>query len=326
MNTVINAIAFFGECMVEHRTDGTSYFGGDTFNTAWYLTSLLQQTSLPKPAVKYATAIGHDQHSQRFQTLLAQVGIGCDLVVTHPSKTMGTYWIKLAQNGERSFEFAREQSAARVYFKSNELFSNALNTKAVDAIYLSGISIAILCEEQLTYLLELLTRFKQQGGMVFFDNNYRASLWHGRKPQSAYLAVMNLANIAFLTLDDEFAIYGTRTLDEALTCHQNSKEQLLIIRQGPLPCVIKKPHSHELIYVAAEQLHEQCIVDTCAAGDAFAAGFLAQWLVCERQASDAIRRAAQFAHKVAAEVIQHHGALIAPHLLPTLDSEEVISA
>ncbi|BBN81194.1 2-dehydro-3-deoxygluconokinase [Pseudoalteromonas sp. A25] len=326
MTTSIHSMVFFGECMVEHRADGTSYFGGDTFNTAWYLVSLLNAVGLSKPKIKYATAIGQDAQSQQFQTLLAHMGIGCDLVVTHQYKTMGKYWIKLTQNGERSFEFEREQSAARAYFKSHEPLSEALNAKSIDAIYLSGISLAILCSEQLTYLLELLKRFKAQGGIVIFDNNYRASLWHGRKPQSAYLALMALANIAFLTLEDELAIYAKHTLDEVLTVYQNTNEQLVIIRRGPLPCVIKPSNSHELLYVAPEQLHAQSIVDTCAAGDAFAAGFLAQWLVRDLLAHDAIERAAQFAHKVAAEVIQHHGALITPHLLPSLLGEEVSGA
>ena len=72
------------------------------------------------------------------------------------------------------------------------------------------------------------------------------------------------------------------------------------------------------------------ITDSSGAGDAFAAGFLAFWLTGCRQQFDAslaqqanfllAQQAARAGHQLAAAVVQQHGALLAPALLPDLSA------
>lgn len=43
---------------------------------------------------------------------------------------------------------------------------------------------------------------------------------------------MALADIAFLTDEDEYAVYGTANVDEIIAEHQKQSSQLLVIRQA----------------------------------------------------------------------------------------------
>ena len=312
-------LVFFGEAMIEHRVDGSRHFGGDTLNTAWYLAQLMNHQTHPLAQLFYATAIGTEPSSLAFKHLLKKVKINPVLLIQHQEKEIGKYWLTTDEAGERYFRYQRDDSAAKYYFTLDEPLTAQLLHKQVDMIYLSGISLAILSEPQLRHLIHALKVFKKQGGQVFFDNNYRPELWQNRHAPPWYLAVMALADIAFLTVQDELDVYGLRDLKDIVPFHlkQPSSPGLFILRRGKQPCLAYRKagdywHSSPAIALDTEQ-----IVDTCAAGDAFAAGVLAMFL---RQAP--LENAIAFGHRVAAEVIQHYGALINPECLPRLDSEE----
>ena len=316
-----NSIVFLGECMVEHRVDGDVFFGGDSFNTAYYLSQLIASQSEKPIQIYYATAIGTDNQSEMLKALMTQSVMQLDFVERHPTKTLGQYWVDVSDSGERSFRFDRQNSAARDYFSLSRKLLTALETKQVDAIYLSGISLAILDEKQRAVLINALHQFKAKGGFIYFDNNYRPALWQSISPIHDYFSLMALADIAFLTNDDEYAVYGTQSVSDIIDLHFKGKSsrQTLVIRQGAEPCVIQEVGKDALLYVAAQQLAQKQVVDTCAAGDSFAAGFLAAMLFGRDTQS-----AAHFAHKVAASVIQQHGALIPTHFLPKLSNQECL--
>ncbi|NUZ10980.1 sugar kinase [Pseudoalteromonas sp. McH1-7] len=319
MKSMIKRIVFFGECMVEHNADGVTAFGGDTFNTAWYLAQLLRQVKHDEITVSYATALGTDGASADLTAMLSAAHINQDYIIVTPESRLGEYWISLDNNGERRFTFARDKSPVKAYFNRDQRLIQALQDKQVDAIYLSGVSLAILCDSQRRCLFQALAMFKEAGGMIFFDNNYRQALWPSSEAKQSYLALMPLVDIAFLTDEDEYAVYGTQGVNDIISLHQqrSMQPQILVIRQGAKPCLLVSSNDTPVIYIAAQHIKPAFILDTCGAGDAFAGGFMAQWLL-----GTELRSAARFAHRVAAKVIQHHGALIPEHLLPSLETQE----
>ncbi|WP_105168695.1 sugar kinase [Pseudoalteromonas sp. T1lg23B] len=320
MNVQIKKVVFFGECMIEHRADGNVFFGGDTFNTAWYCQHLCAQLAHAPVAIYYASAIGAtSQEESAFRQLLVQNAINDDFLLIHPHRNMARYWVSHDQFGERRFRFDRANSAARDYFELDETLSEALTHGSIDAVYLSGVSLAILPASHRSYLIDKLRKFKRHGGTVIFDNNYRPSLWECVDPQRDYLALMAMADIAFLTDDDEYALYGTSNTKEIIELHarQQSDRQLLVVRQGAAPCVLYCSETKTCIEVPAYPLEPKVVVDTCAAGDAFSAGFLIYFLL-----ENDLVASATFAHHLAGVVIQHQGALISPTLLPNLLEQE----
>ncbi|WP_440053141.1 sugar kinase [Pseudoalteromonas sp. T1lg65] len=311
----IKRIVFFGECMVEHRANDTKSFGGDTLNTAWYLRQLIRRQTQQNMDIYYATAIGKEHASLQLLAMLANSGINSEFVQIHPSKQLGEYWVSLDEEGERHFRFNRQDSAARRYFALAQTLTEALIAGSIDAIYLSGISLAILSPVHRNDFIEALHKFKRHGGIIIFDNNYRAVLWQDTSPVPWYLALMALADVAFLTDEDEYAVFGTQSVDRIIALHSDNHDyktpQLLVIRQGAKPCIVFNNQGKQQLSVASLKLEESQIIDTCAAGDAFAAGFLLGLFNHQ-----SLRSCALFAHQIAATVISQHGALIDESLLP----------
>lgn len=112
MRTLPNTILCIGECMVEMspNEDGsfTKGYAGDTFNTAWYLKGELPNTW----RVSYLTALGNDTASNQMVDFMNASGVSTEYVGRLTNKTAGLYMIHLNE-GERSFSYWRENSAAR---------------------------------------------------------------------------------------------------------------------------------------------------------------------------------------------------------------------
>lgn len=333
----MTSIIFFGECMIENHSPSSTkninntkphnelFFGGDTLNTAIYfarVTSINSASVKPthKSNVYYATGVGIDNKSQCLLSYWQSEGINLTLINKVADKTLGQYQIKNNAQGERQFIYQREDSAAKYYFQQDtSALSQLLTSKTVDYFYFSGISLAILSIEDCEQLFDLLQVFKNKGGKVVFDNNYRSVLWENRDPLPFYQQAMQLANIAFLTDEDEYALYGKYSMnnnaDSIINHYINQRMNNnieIVIKQGSDPCLIKQIYSSPadsnkktLFSIKAECIHDSKIIDTCAAGDAFSAGYLAQRIAGENEETSA-----EFAHKLAGRVIQFSGAII----------------
>jgi len=295
-------IIFFGECMIEGEQSEPLRFGGDSLNSALYL-ARTTNSSLIK--VLYATALGDDNESEQLLTSWSSENIDTSLVVNVGGRSPGRYQIKTSANGERSFIYQRDYSAAKLYLKyAIELLKCQLQSGEIDYFYFSGISLAILSEEDRQKLFSLLSDYKKQGGQVVFDNNYRPTLWQNQDVKAQYHQALLLADIALLTDEDEYAIYGGMAdIETILNRLASYSIDEIVIKQGNKPCIVKFRGCQ--VSVNSYAVEADQIVDTSAAGDAFAAGYLAK-----RLNEDSILSAVQFAHQVAARVIQYSGAII----------------
>jgi 2-dehydro-3-deoxygluconokinase len=301
-------VVAFGECMLELQGQafGTMQqtFGGDTLNTAVYLARCGRAQGL---RVSYATALGDDGLSAGMLQRWREEGLQLDAVRIIPGRLPGLYLIEVDAQGERRFSYWRDQAAARAYFECED-GSTPLEQQAqagdIDALYFSGISLAILPRAGRERLLALARRMRERGAMVVFDNNYRPRLWADvAKAREAFAAAYAQASIALVTLDDEQALWGEpvaqrqleRTL--AMACAE------LVVKRGAAPTLLR------LAGAAVQHLPTEPVarvVDTTAAGDSFAGAYLAA-----RLRPPAARDAVVKGQRLAACVIQHPGALVA---------------
>ena len=296
--------AAIGECMLEVQANGFGpavfSYGGDTFNTAVYLRRCSSPAEID---VSYATGLGTDQLSQSLFKEWQGLGLKLDEVEYIEGRLPGLYLIETDNHGERTFHFWRENSAARAYFQAPQtaLEKHAAN---LDCLYFSGISLAILDTPSRLRLFALLNRAKSNGCRVVFDNNFRPKLWPDRKlAQNVYLEAFASCHTAMITLDDHQAVFECASLDDALAHAQGLAIPEVVIKRGADPTLVRQELSSEWLHIPTQEVEQ--VVDTTAAGDSFAAGYLSRRL-CGNNAENA----ATFGNALAAKVIQYRGALI----------------
>lgn len=302
-------IGFFGESMLEiGGSPLKKSFGGDVLNTAIYLSRLsqfakVQETSTKLPLdINYITAMGPDSISQQLVAQWQQEGINTQWVVTVPDKKPGLYVIENTADGDRVFHYWRDDSAAKYYFQNaSSPLEIALEQKALDIIYISGSSLAILSQTHRKHFIKLLQAFHAAGGKIIFDNNYRQQLWAADVARDCYLEILPLTDMAFLTDTDEEQVFGSDDADVIVQRCVGLGVKEIVIKRGIKPCVVYSGDG--AITVPVNSVAR--VVDCCAAGDSFAAGYL-----FERLRGGSVRQAAEAGHKLAAQVIQYAGAII----------------
>lgn len=309
-------IAIIGECMVELALKDAQPpqlgFGGDSLNTAVYLARQLSQSAV---SIYYVTALGQDPFSAQMLAHWQQEGINTDLVQQLPDKLPGLYSIVTDEQGERSFYYWRNDAAARYLLKTADSAAIVQQLVGFDYLYLSGISVAILDHASRETLYQLLADFKQQGGKVIFDNNFRPRLWESiASAREVYQQILSFTDIAFLTLDDETALWADDSAPQSAVDAVIARTQAygvaeIVIKRGADSCIIAQGEQRS--EAAANRIAADKVIDTTAAGDSFSAGYLAA-----RLSGESAEQAAQQGHRLAGTVIQYRGAIIPPEAMP----------
>ena len=281
-------VACVGEAMIELAMAGeVPQLGvaGDTLNAAIYL-----KRAAPALDVAYVTALGDDPFSDRIAAFIAGEGLDTSRIARLTGQTPGLYAITTDAAGERSFTYWRSTSAAR------QLFANGYGAlDGVDAVYLSGISLAILPESR---RWELLEQIKRRAIRLIFDSNYRPRLWENAEAaRTTVAAYWSAADICLPSLDDEMALF--KQDEEAVVARFQDLGADGALKRGALgPLCLRGT-------VRQPYLSATNVIDTTAAGDSFNAGYLAAHWSGVGQA-----KALRAGHDLAMRVVAHRGAIL----------------
>jgi 2-dehydro-3-deoxygluconokinase len=286
-----------GEVMVELSGAGEGLwrmgFAGDTYNTAWHLAALR-----PGWRVAYGTRLGPDPMSQAALAAMAEAGIATDWVQRDPVRSIGLYLISL-RDGERSFAYWRDTSAARLLADDDAWLNAALGW--AEAIYFSGITLAILAPEARGRLLAALGRARAGGARIAFDPNLRPRLWESAASMRATIeAAAAEAELCLPSFEDEAAAFG-----DACAAATAARYAGLGVRE----VVVKNGDGQPALWVGGAALPAPAPprvepVDTTGAGDSFNAAYLAARLG-GAEASQALAAG----QALSALVVLHAGAL-----------------
>jgi len=296
----VKRIYLFGECMVELIQSSTDEmhqsFAGDVYNTAVYLKRAFDQID-----VGLVTAIGADNMSQRMLDKFAQEQINCDFVFQSENYLPGLYSIETDEQGERSFAYWRNNSAARQVMQFiDESIVDKLSDG--DIFFFSGISIAVVDSNYNAALWKMITELKFKGVKIVFDPNYRAVLWDS--PQEAkdqFEFAFSLADIVLPSVDDFSRLYQISSAEEVQRYFESYTLKELIIKNGEkgIDVVVDGTVEH----FKNEPVKK--VVDTTSAGDSFNGLYLGS-----RAVGMNIKKSIELASKSAAYVIQHKGAIV----------------
>jgi 2-dehydro-3-deoxygluconokinase len=293
-------IVCIGEVMIEMTRGSDGRFGlacgGDTFNTAVYL-------ARAGIATAYATALGDDAYSDGIFSFAAAEGVDTDLMLKAPGRTAGLYLIETDAKGERHFTYWRDTAPARELFELADWGRVAESLLAARMIYFSGITLSLYSNNGLGRFLAVIEMARKAGVKVAFDGNFRPRGWKGdlSRTRTVFMEALKRVDVALPTYDDEAVLWGDPSPEATVDRLQAFGIAEVVVKNGPNSALIAAGGRREFIPVPDVVVP----VDTTAAGDSFNAGYLAARLSGEGPSA-----AAAAAHRLAAQKIQHRGAIM----------------
>ena len=320
MNT---EIALLGEVMLElcpadplsaRQQEGERPFAmgvaGDTYNSAYALARL-------GVATEYQTALGTDPYSDRIQRHAQKGGLGMRWVPRLAGAQPGLYIIDNDEQGERYFYYWRAQSAARQLLSDEKGILQLLEPlSAAPRLMLSGITLALCGQASLRQLLLWLKVYRNRGGLVIFDNNYRPALWgSAEQARLACRQVLDQTDIYLPSLDDELLLAASDDRARQLEALAALGVDEVVVKAGAgrVTLILEgRAESIKLPQVVAP-------LDSSGAGDSFNGGYLAARIRgCDPKSS------VTFAAQLAAQTIMQRGALLPEASWPAL--QELLAA
>jgi 2-dehydro-3-deoxygluconokinase len=310
MAKLTTRVACIGECMIELTELNGGHlsrtYGGDTLNTAVYLARL-------SVGVDYVTALGDDPFSDVMLTGWHEEGVGTRHVLRLPGRLPGLYLIRRDARGERSFYYWRDRAPARELFDLPETPAISEALAGYCLLYFSGITLSLYGNTGRERLFQALERTLARGGRVAFDTNFRPRGWPGRAvAQAAYRRALNLADFVLASSEDLDLLFGEPSA-ESLPRKASAE---LVLKLPQVACRVIGPGFDEII--EGEPVGE--VVDTTAAGDSFAAAYLAARLGGAEPAG-----AARAGHRLAGVVVRYPGAIIPREAMPAAMGEGMTS-
>jgi 2-dehydro-3-deoxygluconokinase len=290
-------IITFGECMLELSQRAPQEFrlnyGGDTLNAAVYMARAGAEVS-------YLTALGTDQYSDYLLKNWRAEGVNTDLVARFEGTVPGLYIINTDETGERSFEYWRSAAPVRALIKRKpDVFAPLFD---FGVFYLSGITLSLFDAADRAIILQFLTQFREAGGLVAFDTNYRAKNWESPSvAREAITAILAQVDIALPSLDDEQELFGFSSLDACAEHYRTLGVAEVIIKNGKNGCsaLLNGALTHHPLTQVVQP------VDTTSAGDSFNGAYIAA-----KAMGKSVTEAIAEGQACSAYVIQQPGAIV----------------
>lgn len=299
-------VACLGECMMELRTrpDGllSRAFGGDTLNTAVYLARL----GVP---VAYVTALGDDDFSTEMLRDWEAEGVDTAHVRRLPGSLPGLYIIETDAAGERRFLYWRDSAPVRRLFDPAHAAATGAALAGAGLVYLSGITLSLFTGSAREGLFAALVHARAAGARIAFDTNFRLRGWPDlAEARAVYDRMAALSDVVLAGCEDIAALTGEGDPEAVLAWLDRAAVAEAVVKLVRPGCLVRADGRVEEVPVPVTVTP----LDTTAAGDSFAAGYLAGRLAGREPTAAALE-----GHRLAAAVIAHPGAIIPKEAMPS---------
>ncbi len=296
----LRSIAGLGEVMVELRPlhRGERHYGigfaGDTFNT---------MVGLARHGIcaGYMTMLGSDRFSNEMIALAEREHIDASAVLRSQKSLPGLYLIANDDSGEREFHYWRQSSSARELLVTRSQLEQVQGfLERFDAVYISGISAAVIGLAAERNFWELIERLKQRGKQLLFDPNYRPQLWPDVATAAAWCErIASYCDWVFPTFADESLLWNLPDEDAVVEHYLDLGVDEVVLKCPGAVAMARRGSEHHRL----ESQYDGPVIDTTGAGDAFNAGYIAA-----RIQGLGLAAALAAGHEAAARVISVAGA------------------
>ena len=288
-----------GEAAIELERGGDGRFGmgsvGDAFNVAVYLA----RAGLD---VAFATALGDDPYSDSIVALAAAEGVRGDLVLRLRGRLPGLSVVDLDATGALLRFDWRGEAPARELFELPDWSRVAQGLAKAKLVYFSGITLSLYSNNGVGRFLAVIETIRQQGTRIAFDGNFRPRGWRADLPRAraVFMEALKRVDIALPAYDDEAVLWGDPSPEATVERLQAFGIGEIVVKNGPSSALVAAGGKRELVPVPEVVVP----VDPTAAGDGFNAAYIAA-----RLSGQGPTEATAAAHRLAAQVIRHRGAL-----------------
>lgn len=248
--------------------------------------------------------VGADMHGAFLRQTLREAGVDVSGVATDAERFTTLAFVKLAENGERSFSFARYDAA-----DTNLRWEEVPRTLLTDTRVLSVGTLGMTDEPMRTTQLRCIETAKAAGAYIAVDPNYRATLW---RSEGDFLRqterLLELADYVKLSDEETALVTGCTDPEKALEALE---------RRGVRTAVVTRGKDGALALSGGQLVRAAGVpavaVDATGAGDAFWGGFLYRLLhqgyPMEAQTEGMLADCLTFGNRVGAYCVGHLGAI-----------------
>ncbi|QAS52184.1 sugar kinase [Halobacillus litoralis] len=274
-------IVTIGESMVlfQPYTGGTIKYtplltksvGGAESNLAFGLSRLGRK-------VRWISRIGDDPFGELILSTLAGEGVEVTHVEKDHEHPTALYFKEAKTPGDPRVHYYRKHSAASQLAPDHikhEWFEKARH------LHVTGITPA-LGTHTFAFIKEAMEEAREQGLTISFDPNLRRKLWDEQTARKILLELIPLCDVFLPGLEEAEFLLGEKTT-------VGYGEEFL--RMGPSVVAMKLGEQGSIGFVGSHVFeqpayHVDQVVDTVGAGDAYAAGFLDEWLEEDKPLND----------------------------------------
>ena len=300
MNEQATRVVSIGEAVIELVRGGDGRFvidcAGDALNVAIYLARAGIKTA-------FATVLGDDPYSETIVALAAAEGVGSDFVLRVRGRLPGLTVVDTGSAGTRHSYDWRGEAPARELFEMPDWGRVAGAMTKAELVYFSGITLSLFSNNGIGRFLAIIEMIRQQGVKVAFDGNFRPRGWRGdvARARTVFMEALKRVDMALPAYDDEAVLWGDPSPEATVERLQAFGIGEIVVKNGPNSALVATGGKREFVPVPEVVVP----VDPTAAGDGFNAAYIAA-----RLSGKGPTEAAAAAHRLAAQVIRHPGALM----------------
>lgn len=209
--------------------------------------------------------VGDDMHGEFLRGVLVEKDVDVSGLVKSADVFTTLAFVELAENGERSFSFARKPGADTC-LAACELDEDLLKSCKI----LHCGSLSLTDEPARSATIKAINIAKSAGAIISYDPNYRASLWQSREDAVTHIrSLLGMVDIIKISDEETELVTGFKDKEQAAAKLHDCGISCVVVTLGKDGAyAAAKNHS---VHVPAPDAK---VIDTTGAGDAFWGGFL----------------------------------------------------
>ena len=260
-------ITTFGEILIDFTWQGVSDTGQTLFaqNPGGAPANVAVAAEKLGAHTAFIGKAGKDMHGEFLKSVLEKEKVDTKGMLLDENYFTTLAFVSVAENGERSFSFARKPGA------DTKIEKEEINVDILDKTTLFHVGSLSLTEQPARNTTHYaIRRAKEKGSIISYDPNYRASLWKDKKTAKEQMRSL-IPYVDLMKISDEET--------ELLTGKEKPEEAAkLLFEKGVKIVVVTLGSKGAYLYCKEGGLQipgfVSKVADTNGAGDSFWGGFL----------------------------------------------------